>query len=41
MTYIDTSAMIKLLVRENESDALIAWFGERVASPSPGAEGDA
>ena len=33
MIYLDTSAALKLLVQEDESDALEAWLGERPDVP--------
>lgn len=33
MIYLDTSAALKLLVQEDESDALDAWLGERPDVP--------
>ena len=33
MPYLDTAALVKLVRREPESDALVDWLGERTADP--------
>lgn len=33
MIYLDTSALLKLLFEETESDALAGWISERVGTP--------
>ncbi len=33
MLYLDTAALVKLVRREPESDALVDWLSERVAQP--------
>lgn len=34
MIYLDTSAMVKLIVHEAETPALIEWLGQRVDDPA-------
>ena len=33
MLYLDTAALVKLVRRERESDALVDWLSERTAAP--------
>lgn len=33
MIYLDTAALVKLVRREPESDALVDWLGDRVDTP--------